>query len=313
VPSFNRSDVSFCGVFDGTVGSDASDFVQKNILNILCQSKELRNEETGFFAASAEGTESVDSYSDKIRSALHSAFVETDAALLAMCQERRLHYTSSTGVVALWCRNLLTIAHVGDSKACIARVTDGHIQPEWLTIDHKPDLPNELQRIQQCGGSLAWLHGNKPYIRGGDFFRRQAAGDHPKQLNYSRAFGGKDLKVYGLSAVPDISHFEVTQDDKLVILGSDGLWDVLNPRLACEIALRAREEGRSAALDLVKCAKEEMPLCGVRDNVSCIVAFLNQNARDVNGNRNNPNLSNGRYNGHNGSKINSNTGMDVGP
>ena len=47
------------------------------------------------------------------------------------------------------------------------------------------------------GGSLAWLHGNKPYIRGGDFHPRQANGEHPKQLNYSRAFGGKDLKMFG--------------------------------------------------------------------------------------------------------------------
>jgi len=48
--------------------------------------------------------------------------------------------------------------------------------------------------------------------RGGDFFRRQAAGEHPKQLNYSRAFGGKDLKMFGLSVEPDISHFEITPE-----------------------------------------------------------------------------------------------------
>lgn len=82
--------------------------------------------------------------------------------------------------------------------------------------------------------------------RGGDFHRRQAAGEHPKQLNYSRAFGGKDLKMFGLIAEPDISHFEITPDDKLVLLASDGLWDVLNPKVACEIALEARRNGRNA-------------------------------------------------------------------
>jgi protein phosphatase len=165
VPSFLRDDVSFCGVFDGTVGSDASDFVQKNIFNTLCKSEEVQNLEGGFFGATANGTEPIDRYSEKIGNALYYAFVETDAMLLSMCHERGLHYTSSTGVTALICRNLLTIAHLGDSKACIARITGSQIQPEWLTIDHKPDLPHELQRIQQCGGSLAWLHGNKPYIR----------------------------------------------------------------------------------------------------------------------------------------------------
>ena len=82
--------------------------------------------------------------------------------------------------------------------------------------------------------------------------------------------------MFGLSVEPDISHFEITADDKLVLLASDGLWDVINPRAACEIALRARREGRSATKDVVKWAIDEMPLCGVRDNITVIAIFLNE-------------------------------------
>ena len=117
---------------------------------------------------------------------------------------------------------------------------------------------------------------NCKFCRGGDFFRRQAAGEHPKQLNYSRAFGGKDLKMFGLSVEPDISHFEITPEDKLVLLASDGLWDVINPRAACEIALVARREGRSATDDIVKWAINEMPIVNVRDNITVIAIFLNE-------------------------------------
>ncbi len=67
-----------------------------------------------------------------------------------------------------------------------------------------------------------WITNIVIYISGGDFHRRQAAGEHPKQLNYSRAFGGKDLKMYGLIADPDVSHFELTNDDKLILIASDG-------------------------------------------------------------------------------------------
>lgn len=90
-----------------------------------------------------------------------------------------------------------------------------------LTVDHKPDQEAELRRIErvraarqirtgsappcaahsppppaplQAGGCLTYLHGGKPFIRGGDFTQRQALGERPMQLNYSRAFGGKDLK-----------------------------------------------------------------------------------------------------------------------
>jgi len=197
-------------------------------------------------------------------------------------------------------QNLLTVAHVGDSKACIARVIDGKLHPEWLTVDHKPDMPRELERIQRSGGTLAWLHGNKPYIRGGDFHERQIAGEHPKQLNYSRAFGGKDLKNYGLTAEPDVSHFEIMPEDQLVVIASDGrflplctcsfitltimvlsnviagLWDVLNPKLVCEMLLTSHKSGRNATEDVVNAAIAEMPACGVRDNITVIAIFLNE-------------------------------------
>ncbi len=114
------------------------------------------------------------------------------------------------------------------------------------------------------------------FFSGGDFVVRQAAGEHPKQLNYSRAFGGKDLKMYGLSADPDISHFEISPTDKLLLLASDGLWDEIHPRAACEIAFNAHEAGRSATDELARIAVEQMPVAGVRDNVTIIAVFLNE-------------------------------------
>lgn len=263
----------FCGVFDGTVGPDASEYIMQNICAHLCDTDEIK--EMVRIHQNGDGIISNEIAAGKIRVAMRSAFVNADAALIRMCASKNLHYASSTGVAAFLWKDLLTVAHIGDSKACIAKWKDNDLYPEWLTVDHKPHMPHELQRIEQSGGSLAWLHGNKPYIRGGDFFRRQANGEHPKQLNYSRAFGGKDLKMYGLSSEPDINHFEITPEDKLVLIGSDGLWDVLNPKIACDIALAARKEGRSATNDIVQRAIHDMPLCGVRDNITVIALFLN--------------------------------------
>lgn len=272
IPSFFSNVASICGVFDGTVGVDASDFLSKNFIHHLCNTEEMNNLEI----SEALNENSDDIVMDKIRTALKKAFLSADEALLQICEEKKLHYASSTGVVAFLYRNVLTIAHVGDSKACIARQVDNEIQFSWLTVDHKPNTPNELKRIEQNGGSLVWLHGNKPYIRGGDFVRRQAAGEHPKQLNYSRAFGGKDLKMFGLSASPEVSQLTLGPQDSLLLLGSDGLWDSLSPESACAIAVRARREGRSASRELSRWAVHEMPARGVRDNVTVIAVFLNE-------------------------------------
>lgn len=283
VPKLFSEEVSVCGVFDGTVGHHASEFIMNNFTHVLCNTKEVQEllqsltEDKINMSAKQKQHKAL-----LIRNALRKTFLNVDEALIRMCHENHYHYASSTGVTAIVWNNLLTVAHVGDSKACIAKVSEsGDIFPEWLTIDHKPNMPQELRRIQECGGSLAWLHGNKPYIRGGDFLRRQANGEHPKQLNYSRAFGGKDLKMFGLSVEPDINHFEINHDDKLVLIASDGLWDVINPKLACEIAILAHKNGRSATQDIVETAVRNMPSCGVCDNVTVIAIFLNESSTDV--------------------------------
>lgn len=275
IPKFFIDDMAFCGVFDGTVGPEASDYIMRNISKHLCETNEMQEILQLYSSNTPVDDLSNEIVAGKIRLAMRYAFINSDAALIEMCAEKNLHYSSSTGIAAFLWKNLLTIAHIGDSKACIAKWKDNELQPEWLTVDHKPHMPQELQRIEQCGGSLAWLHGNKPYIRGGDFFRRQANNEHPKQLNYSRAFGGKDLKMYGLSSEPDINHFEIKPEDILVLIASDGLWDVLNPKIACEIAIEANKKGLCASNEIVQRAIHDMPIVGVRDNITVIAMFLN--------------------------------------
>jgi serine/threonine protein phosphatase PrpC len=277
-PTFQREDAHFLAVFDGTVGPDAAHFCQQNIVNVMLEQGGCFDTAEIFDVTGAADpttdAAAMDRIASKVAKAMISTFLETDRRLIAHCAQYNLHYASSTGVSAFIWRNLLTVAHVGDSKALIAKMVDGDLQPEWLTVDHKPHMPKELERIERSGGSLAWLHGNKPYIRGGDFHERQVRGEHPKQLNYSRAFGGKDLKMYGLVAEPDVSHFQINPDDRVVILGSDGLWDVVGPKVACEVAMLAHREGRSAARDLVEQAISDMPACGVRDNVTVLTVFF---------------------------------------
>ena len=168
-------------------------------------------------------------------------FLRTDEALVTMCRERGIDYSACTAVTAVISGDLLSVAHLGDSKVVLGRDSNAAaaavaaaaalaaggkppstappsgpvaITGKYLTTDHKPDMVEERRRIESCGGSLAYLHGGKPFIRGGDFSARQAAGDRPMQLNYSRAFGGKDLKRYGLSATPDILQIQLTKADR---------------------------------------------------------------------------------------------------
>jgi protein phosphatase 2C family protein 2/3 len=123
------------------------------------------------------------------------------------------------------------------------------------------DFSRNFPIFVQNGGSVIYLHGGKPFIRGGDFTRRQQQGERPMQLNYSRAFGGKDLKMFGLSAVPDIRQVELHSEHRVMIHGSDGLWDFVSAEVACRIALQAQAAGRYVAFPLIIVSRYSFVSC----------------------------------------------------
>jgi serine/threonine protein phosphatase PrpC len=100
-PVFFREDASFCGIFDGTVGDDASHFIQRNIIKHICSCDAIRTGE--IFKPEPVDTLTTDAYAEKIGKTLRDAFLGADSALIAYCTQSQLHYASSTGVTAfLW-------------------------------------------------------------------------------------------------------------------------------------------------------------------------------------------------------------------
>jgi protein phosphatase len=148
---------------------------------------------------------------------------------------------------------------------------------EYVTTDHKPDTAPERERIEQSGGSVEYLHNhnNKPFIRGGDFTMRKALGEQPMQLQYSRAFGGKDLKMFGLSSVPDVRVLPIKPNTRWLILATDGLWDVCNAQQAVVVAHQARAANASPAESLVRAALQEQERRQVNaDNVTAVCVYF---------------------------------------
>ena len=185
-------------------------------------------------------------------------------------------YCSSTAALAVLTGPVLTVAHVGDSRIALGRQSDGDVAGTFLTRDHKPNLPKELARIEAAGGSLAYLHGGKPFIRGGDFAALQKAGHRPKQLNYSRALGGPGLKPWGLSAQPTLLQVQLQPADKYLVLASDGVWDVMSATEAVHVVHEATLAGCDPAAALVQAALALHEAGHTTDNVTAIVVFLSR-------------------------------------
>ncbi|XP_062015193.1 probable protein phosphatase 2C 24 [Rosa rugosa] len=122
----------------------------------------------------------------------------------------------STAVVAIVTPDKIIVANCGDSRAVLCR--DGKAVP--LSSDHKPDRPDELNRIEEAGGRVIYWDG--PRVLG--------------VLAMSRAIGDNYLKPY-VSCEPEVTITDRTAEDDCLILASDGLWDVVSNDTACGVAL----------------------------------------------------------------------------
>ena len=94
-----------------------------------------------------------------VRNALTKAFVETDAALKTDSIDAEL--SGTTAVVMLYRyypdtkKSTAWLAWVGDSRAVLARKVGNGYEAQDLTTDHKPDSPDEMKRINKCGGFVS--------------------------------------------------------------------------------------------------------------------------------------------------------------
>merc|ERR1712232_1458909 len=84
--------------------------------------------------------------------------------------------------------------------------------------DHKPDLPEEKKRIEGKGGQVVW---------DGYFNHRVFTAEGRGGLNMSRALGDNHVKSAGVTEVPEVKIHDLVDDDKFIMLCSDGVWEFI--------------------------------------------------------------------------------------
>ncbi|CAD5312006.1 unnamed protein product [Arabidopsis thaliana] len=131
----------------------------------------------------------------------------------------------STAVVSVITPEKIIVANCGDSRAVLCR--NGKAVP--LSTDHKPDRPDELDRIQEAGGRVIYWDGAR--VLG--------------VLAMSRAIGDNYLKPY-VTSEPEVTVTDRTEEDEFLILATDGLWDVVTNEAACTMVRMClnRKSGR---------------------------------------------------------------------
>ncbi|KAL1536896.1 protein-serine/threonine phosphatase [Salvia divinorum] len=170
-----------------------------------------------------------------VNRALKNAFVKADHAL---ADAKNLDQSSgTTALVALMLGRTMIIANAGDSRAVLGK----RGRAIELSNDHKPNCTSERLRIEKLGGVIY-----DGYLNG--------------QLSVARALGDWHMKgtkgsPYPLSSEPELEELVLTEEDEFLIIGCDGLWDVMSSQYAVTIVrkeLMAHNDPERCSRELVR-------------------------------------------------------------
>ena len=195
--------------------------------------------------------------------------------------------SGSCGIMALIQKNKLIIANVGDSRLVLFKKNSLYFSTE----DHKPGSPSEKTRIEKGGGMVYQTPSLIPLRQNGKEIEPPWR-VLPGRLSVSRTFGdveAKNEKLGGMKnvvvALPDITEIELDEDFNFMVLGCDGIFDVLSNEEILECVKIVLKEKEINDLNNVNISE----LCGYiadmiiksslakdsYDNVSCIVVAIN--------------------------------------
>ncbi|GMH10354.1 hypothetical protein Nepgr_012195 [Nepenthes gracilis] len=301
----SRNDTIFCGVFDGhgpyghMVAKRVRDSLplklssqwevtqksQEVLRELSLNSNSMNSEDASFASADEESRPSIDREETK----KHSETFQTlkDSFLKAFkVMDRELKVQASidcfcsgtTAVTLIKQDQFLVIGNLGDSRAVLGtRDQYNSLIAVQLTVDHKPNLPAEAERIRKHRGRVFALR-DEPEVA-----RVWLPTSNAPGLAMARAFGDFCLKNFGLVSVPDLSYRRLTHHDEFIVLATDGIWDVLSNKEVVDLVASAPTRSTAARL-LVETAVRAWKmkyLTSKIDDCAVICLFLDSSKNNI--------------------------------
>ena len=106
-----------------------------------------------------------------------------------------------------------------------------------LSIDHKPDMPEERKRILGMGGRIDTFHDSSNNDEPIGPYRVWLKDQDMPGLAMSRSLGDRLAHSVGVSSLPEVRSHYIEMDDKYVVIGSDGVFEFLSNEQVAEIVL----------------------------------------------------------------------------
>ncbi|MCE5165729.1 hypothetical protein HAX54_011920 [Datura stramonium] len=190
--------------FDGHGGSDAAAYIKNNAMRLFFEDADLPQ------------TSSVNqTFLEELVNSHRRAFLLADQAL---ADERSVDaYCGTTAITVLVLGRHLVVANAGDCRAVLCR-KGAAVQ---MSEDHRPTCQLERQRVEGLGGLIEYGYLN------GDLAVTRALGDWYMKLPFG--------SVSPLTAEPEVQQTLLAEEDEFMIIGCDGIWDVMSNQEAVNI------------------------------------------------------------------------------
>ena len=159
-----------------------------------------------------------------------------------------IEYSGTTLCSGFLVGNKLYIVNVGDSRAVMGVFNNkGNTwKSKQLSIDHEPSSINENKRIIQNNGRIDRLKNDFGEEYGElRVFEKDIESTNPG-LEMTRSIGDDMAKKIGVIYEPEIFTYELGNEHRIIIVGSDGLWKYLPNEEAIKIAGKIYDEGGKA-------------------------------------------------------------------
>lgn len=200
--------------------------------------------------------------------ALKEAYVACDELLASSQIEASV--SGTTAVTVLVKDQTYWVANAGDSRAIMGRWKSGKktMLAHDLSFDQKPDTPAEMKRIIAAGGHVTPAGANGSPARVWHNFRG---------LAMARSIGDHNASTVGVIAEPDVHQYSFDKDDAVCIIGSDGVWELLESQQVVDIAMQNISQPTEDIVDRIieqAAYMWKVEEGDYRDDISCIVLRL---------------------------------------
>lgn len=245
-------DWSFFAVFDGHAGAKVSAYCAESLVEAITANTDFRGTNDSNTEFPEDGPTA-----DAVKKGIKTGFLDLDDKMrndLMSIEDK----SGSTAICAIVAPKYIYFANCGDSRAVLSR----DATTPFSTMDHKPIIPAEKERIQNAGGSvmIQRVNGSLAVSRAlGDFEYKNVEGKGPcEQL---------------VSPEPEIFVEERTETDEFAVLACDGIWDVMSNEELCDFV----RDRMQLSDNLETVCNEVLDTClykGSRDNMSIVIIVL---------------------------------------